>query len=131
MSSFTGERPPNLPFEPESMDFGYSLGVLASRRGHGGSTASRRPGAQAGRALLVYLYYAFDNRPRWFRALWRASDVARRVIARQPSAVRHVICDGLAGGVYFPLARGAALAERSASTWTTGRCPPIAIDPST
>jgi hypothetical protein len=60
----------------------------------------------------MYLYYAFDNRPRWFRALWGISDVARRVISRQPSAVRHVICDGLAGGVYYPLARGAAAAER-------------------
>ena len=36
----------------------------------------------------------------------------RRVISRQPNVVRQVICDGLAGSLYFPLARGAALAER-------------------
>ena len=102
-----------LPFEPESMDFGYSLGVLhhvADTEGGGLRAAVRtlKPGAP----LLVYLYYAFDNRPRWFRALWRVSDLARRVIARQLNAIRHVICDGLAAGVYYPLARGAAAGER-------------------
>jgi hypothetical protein len=38
--------------------------------------------------------------------------VTRRAIARQSSTVRHVICDGLAGSVYYPLARGALIAER-------------------
>jgi SAM-dependent methyltransferase len=101
-----------LPFEPESMDFGYSLGVLHhvadTESALGAAVRTLKPGAP----LLVYLYYALDNRPRWYRTLWKASDLARRVIAHQPSAVRHVICDALAGGVYYPLARGAAWAER-------------------
>ena len=101
-----------LPFEPESMDFGYSLGVLHHVADTEGALRAAVRALKPGAPLLLYLYYAFDNRPRWFRALWRASDVARRVIARQPSAVRHVICDGLAGGVYYPLARGAAIVER-------------------
>jgi SAM-dependent methyltransferase len=101
-----------LSFEPESMDFGYSLGVLHhvadTEQALRAAVRALKPGAP----LLIYLYYAFDNRPRWFRTLWRASDVARRAIARQPSGVRHVICDVLAGTVYYPLARGAAAAER-------------------
>jgi len=101
-----------LPFEPESMDFGYSLGVLHHVADTEGALRAAVRAIKPGAPLLVYLYYAFDNRPRWFRAIWRASDVARRIIARQPNAVRHVICDALAGGVYYPLARGAAVAER-------------------
>jgi SAM-dependent methyltransferase len=101
-----------LPFEPESMDFGYSLGVLHHVADTEGSLRAAVRALKPGAPFLVYLYYAFDNRPRWFRTLWLASDVARRVIARQPSAIRHVICDGLAGGVYYPLARGAVVAER-------------------
>ena len=30
------------------------------------------------------LYYAFDNRPRWFRWLWRLSNAARLLIRRLP-----------------------------------------------
>jgi SAM-dependent methyltransferase len=101
-----------LPFEPESMDFGYSLGVLHHVQDTEEALRAAVRALKPGAPLLVYLYYAFDNRARWFRALWRASDLARRVIARQPSAVRHVICDGFAAGVYYPLARGAAVAER-------------------
>jgi SAM-dependent methyltransferase len=101
-----------LPFEPESMDFGYSLGVLHHIADTEGALRAAVRALKPGAPFLVYLYYAFDNRPRWFRTLWRASDLGRRVIARQPSSVRHVICDGLAGGVYYPLARVAALAER-------------------
>jgi len=101
-----------LPFEPESMDFGYSLGVLHHVADTEGALRAAVRALKPGAPLLVYLYYAFDNRPRWFRTLWRASDVARRIISRQPNAVRHLICDGLAGVVYYPLARGAAVAER-------------------
>jgi SAM-dependent methyltransferase len=101
----------HLPFEPESMDFGYSLGVLHHVADTEGALRAAVRALKPGAPLLVYLYYAFDNRPQWFRTLWRTSDLARRVIARQPSAVRHVICDGLAAGVYYPLARGAAIAE--------------------
>jgi SAM-dependent methyltransferase len=101
-----------LPFEPESMDFGYSLGVLHHVADTEGALRAAVLALKPGAPLLVYLYYAFDNRPRWFRALWRASDTARRVISHQPSAVRHVICDGLAVAIYYPLARGAAAGER-------------------
>jgi hypothetical protein len=92
------------------------LWLLSGRLAYADDTEGALPAAvrarKPGAPLLVYLYYAFDSRPPCFRTLWRVSDVARRVIARQPRAVRHLICDGLAGTVYFPLARAAAMAER-------------------
>ena len=101
-----------MPLEEASMDFGYSLGVLhhipdtlaALQR----CVGKLKPGAP----FLLYLYYAFDNRPWWFRHLWRATDAARRGIARAPESARQVITDAIAATVYLPLARVSAVAER-------------------
>ncbi len=100
-----------IPLEDNSQDFGYSLGVLhhvpdtaeAIRR----CVQKLRPGAP----FLVYLYYAFDNRPRWFRNIWRATDAIRYVIARTPEQQRQQITDMIAAGVYFPLARASGALE--------------------
>ncbi len=101
-----------LPFEPESMDFGYSLGVLHHVEDTEGALRTAVTALKPGAPFLLYLYYAFDNRPPWFRALWRLSDVMRRTIAHQPNPIRHAVSDALAALAYLPLARTAALAER-------------------
>ena len=46
-----------------------------------------KPGAP----FLVYLYYAFDNRPAWFRGVWRVSDFVRRGVSRMPARARHAV----------------------------------------
>lgn len=109
-----------IPLEDASMDFGYSLGVLHhvpdTLAGIRACARKLKPGAP----FLVYLYYAFDNRPAWFRALWRLSDLGRRLIARMPFRLRARTCDVIALIVYWPLARLAWLAERigrSSRTW--------------
>lgn len=101
-----------MPLPEGSQDFGYSLGVLHhvpdTLAGLHSCVAKLRPGAP----FLVYLYYAFDNRPAWFRALWRVSDGLRRVVSRLPPAPRHAISTAFAALVYWPLARLARLLER-------------------
>ena len=105
----------DLPFNDESLDFAYSLGVLHHipdpEAGIRAIAAKLKPGAP----LLVYMYYAFDNRPAWYRLLWRVSDVGRRVLSRQPQAVKTAIADMVALCVYWPLARVAALLSRLGS----------------
>jgi SAM-dependent methyltransferase len=100
-----------IPLADGSMDFGYSLGVLHhvpdTKAGIRACVAKLKPGAP----FLVYLYYAFDNRPAWFRALWKVSDVGRRGISRLPTRARNAVSDAIAATVYFPLARTAALLE--------------------
>ena len=71
-----------LPFADASMDFGYSLGVLHHVPDTAGALRSAARALKPGAPLLVYLYYAFDNQPAWYRAVWRATDLARRVISR-------------------------------------------------
>src|SRR5262249_50409253 len=61
--------------------------------------------------MLLDIDYACDNRPAWFRLLWRASDVLRRGGSRAPFRVKSIVAELLAPCAYWPLARGAQLAE--------------------
>lgn len=101
-----------MPFEDGSMDFGYSLGVLHHTPDTAGALASCARKLKPGAPFLVYLYYAFDNRPLWFRQVWKASDLLRRRICQLPFRTRRTVTDALAATVYLPLARGAGALER-------------------
>ena len=101
----------HLPFADGSMDFGYSLGVLhhvpATEAGIEACVRKLKPGAP----LLLYLYYAFDDAPGWFRALWLVSDLGRRLVSRLPVSPRAAVAAVIATSVYLPLARAARLLE--------------------
>jgi ubiquinone/menaquinone biosynthesis C-methylase UbiE len=101
-----------MPCADNSMDFGYSLGVLHhvpdTQAGLAACVRKLRPGAP----FLLYLYYAFDNQPSWYRGLWQASDVLRRVVSRLPFRIRVGAATMLAATVYWPLARTARMLER-------------------
>lgn len=89
---------------PGSQDFGFSLGVLHhvpdTQKGIKDCVRMLKPGAP----LLLYLYYAFDNRPFWFRLIWRFSDAIRRIIYRLPSGPKGFISELIAVFIYYPLA---------------------------
>ncbi len=102
----------SVPLERGSMDFGYSIGVLhhvpSPIQGLKKCVELLKPGAP----FLVYLYYAFDNRPLWFRAIWRCSDLLRNIISRLPFGWKKFICDLIAAFVYLPLARFSGILSR-------------------
>lgn len=102
----------DLPFADGSLDFGYSLGVLHHVPHTAAAIRACAQKLKPGAPLLLYLYYAFDNRPRWFRSMWRASDAGRRVISRMPHSARYATSQMIAAGVYWPLARSARTLER-------------------
>jgi ubiquinone/menaquinone biosynthesis C-methylase UbiE len=101
-----------MPMEDNSADFGYSLGVLHhipdTEQGIRHCVAKLKPGAP----LLIYLYYAFDNKPWYFHWLWKVSDCARHLVARAPYGLRYLISQMFAICVYLPLARLAWIAEK-------------------
>lgn len=101
-----------LPLAPESQDFGYSLGVLHHIPDTGAALQKAVSALKPGAPFLLYLYYRFDQRPAWFRGLWRASDLMRRGIARLPFRLRRTVTDGIALSVYWPLSRIARAAEK-------------------
>lgn len=88
-----------------SQDFGYSLGVLHHVPDTASALAACVRMLKSGAPFLVYLYYAFDNRPGWFRAIWRCSELGRALISRMPGWAKHVATDLIAAFVYLPLAR--------------------------
>ncbi len=100
-----------LPLDDESQDFGYSLGVLHHVPDTAAALSACVRKLKRGAPFLLYLYYAFDDRPPWFRMVWKLSDAGRRVICRLPPAPRQWTTDAIAASVYFPLAKASALLE--------------------
>ncbi|MBA3511528.1 class I SAM-dependent methyltransferase [Sphingomonas sp.] len=101
-----------IPLDDLSQDFGYSLGVL-----HHIPDTSRAMRDAVGKLkfdapFLVYLYYNFDNRPRWFRALWLVSELGRKTISRTPFRMRKFLTTAIAALIYWPLSRSATLLKR-------------------
>lgn len=94
-----------LDIEQNFIDFGYSLGVLH----HIPNTLQAmkdcikflKPGAP----FLVYLYYKFDNKPRWYAVAWKISDYIRMFISKLPFPLKLIISKIIAFFIYLPLAR--------------------------
>ena len=101
-----------IPLPDDSMDFGYSLGVLHHVPDTAAGIRSCVDKLKRGAPLLLFLYYDFDNRPQWFRSLWRFSEVGRHTICRLPTRLKVAVTTVLALAIYYPLARFALLLER-------------------
>ncbi len=101
-----------IPLPDETMDFGYSLGVLHHVPDTLAGIASCVRKLRRGAPFLVYLYYALDNRPLPYRLLWRASDRVRRAVARLPHGGKLLFARIAAATIYYPAARSALVAEK-------------------
>ena len=102
----------SLPLEDASMDFGYSLGVLHHIPDTAAGIKSCVQKLKSGAPFLIYLYYAFDNRPAWFRLVWRVSELFRRLVSGLPFRIKRLVTDLIALTIYFPLAKIALFAEK-------------------
>lgn len=101
----------DMPLANNSMDFGYSLGVLHHIPDTSRALKSCVNKLKSGAPFLLYLYYSFENRPVWFRILWKISDLLRKGISRMPHGLRYLISQSIAIGVYWPFGRTAKVAE--------------------
>jgi SAM-dependent methyltransferase len=100
----------SLPFRQEGIDFTYSLGVLHHLED---PDAGMRSLARVTRGpLLVYLYYALDNRPRFYHWILSVVTIVRKATSRLPKPLMHRLSWVIAIILYWPLARSARLAER-------------------
>ena len=102
----------DIPLDNSSQDFGYSLGVLHHIPNTIMALTSCVQRLKPGAPFLVYLYYRFDNRPRWFVAIWRISDMVRAVVSRVPNRLKYILTDTLAALAYWPLSRIARLCTK-------------------
>lgn len=100
-----------IPLEDNAMDFGYSLGVLHHIPDPLLGLKSCVKKLKRGAPFLLYIYYSLDNRPLWFKVLWRMTDLFRVVISCLPFPIKKIITTLIAATVYFPLARLSRLLE--------------------
>ena len=100
------------PFKEVSLDFAYSLGVLHHVPDTASAIFSIAQVLNPGAPFLIDLYYAFDQRSWWFRALWRASNAIRGCVCRMPIRLKNIVCEAIALIVYLPLARTGLLLDR-------------------
>jgi ubiquinone/menaquinone biosynthesis C-methylase UbiE len=101
----------DFPVPDASCDLIYSLGVLHHVPDTAKAIVSVSKKLKPGGQIPLYLYYRFDNRPFWFRAIWKVSDFARRMISRLPHRMRRGVTNLVATFVYWPLASIARLIE--------------------
>ena len=94
-----------------SQDFGYSLGVLHHIPDTYSAICSCVALLKPGAPFLLYLYYNFDNRPYWFRFLWKLSNLFRLFICKLPPVYKQISTDLAALAVYWPLSRFSRLIE--------------------
>ncbi len=101
----------HLPFRPQTFDFSYCLGVLHHLENPDeGMNDLVRTLKRTG-SLLLYLYYALDNRPLFFRWLFTVVTVTRWLTSRLPKSMMYALSWLIGLGVYWPLARLAGLLE--------------------
>jgi SAM-dependent methyltransferase len=100
-----------IPLPDGSLDFAFSLGVLHHVPDTIAAIRSVATKLKTGAPFLIYLYYALENRPWWYRAIWRLSNGVRALISRLPPRIRLFVSQIIALLVYWPLARLAAAVE--------------------
>ena len=102
----------DISIDNNSMDFGYSLGVLHHVPNTEMGIKQCVEKLKKGAPLLLYLYYRFDNRPFWFRFIWSISDLLRKIISKMPYGLRYIFSQIIAVAIYFPLARTSFYMEK-------------------
>ena len=95
----------DLTIPPASQDFCFSLGVLHHVPNTFDALISCVQLLKPKAPILIYLYYKFDNRSKWFKLLWKISDKIRKVIVKLPSKYKNLICEIIAFVVYLPFAK--------------------------
>lgn len=110
--TFAEARADTMPLADGSQDFGYSLGVLHHVPDPAAAMAAAVRKLKPGAPFLAYIYYAFDNRPGWFRWLWKSTEGARWLISRLPFGARKAVTTIIAATVYWPFSRVALVLEK-------------------
>ena len=96
----------------KSLDLAVSLGVLHHIADTQGAIQKVAEKIKPGGTFLGYLYYALENKPFLYRALWKFSDSIRKVISRLPKKLKLILAELIALTIYLPLATISRILER-------------------
>lgn len=109
--SFYRETTDSCTLSDHSQDFGYCLGVLHHIPDTQQALSDCARLLKKGAPFLLYLYYNLDNKPTWYRYIWKLSDFFRGMISILPRTPKKVTCSLIAALIYFPLSKLALLFE--------------------
>jgi SAM-dependent methyltransferase len=88
-----------------SLDLAVALGVLHHIPDPTKALISISNRLKPGGIFLGYMYYSLENRPVYYRLIWKLTDIARKKIAIMPNKMKFLICNLLALFIYLPFAR--------------------------
>ncbi|MEO9021696.1 MAG: class I SAM-dependent methyltransferase [Ginsengibacter sp.] len=91
-----------LPFADETFDFVMSIGVLHHIPDTRKALNDCVKKVKKGGYFFVYLYYNLDRRGPFYKALFRISDLIRRIVSLLPGKIKQFVCDVLAIVFYMP-----------------------------
>ena len=83
-----------IPLPPNSLDFAYSIGVLHHVPNTQAAIKAIAKKLKPGAAFLSIFTTRFDNRPAWYRALWRSfrRSSSRHLASASSAAARRQFC---------------------------------------
>ncbi len=88
-----------------SLDLAMSLGVLHHIPDTALAIKDVSRSIKPGGVFLCYLYYSLENKPTYYRLIFKGVNIVRRVISASPQKIRRLSATVIAAVVYWPLAR--------------------------
>jgi len=102
----------NLPFDDESFDFAFCLGVLDHVPDPQQGILEIVKKIKTKGHFLIYMYYNFENRGPLFKALFKMSHFIRLCTSKLPGKLKLPLCDLIAVTIYVPFVLLAKLVKR-------------------
>jgi len=88
-----------------SLDLAMSLGVLHHIPNTGLAIKDVSRTIKPGGYFLCYLYYNLENKPLYYKLIFKGVNLVRKVVSNLPQPIKRVTANVIAALVYWPLAR--------------------------
>lgn len=95
-----------------SLDLAMSLGVLHHIPDTGLAIKDVSRSIKSGGTFLCYLYYSLENKPSYYKLIFKGVNGVRRIISMLPQRTKQFATSIIAALVYWPLARFSKVMNR-------------------
>ncbi len=95
-----------------SLDLAMSLGVLHHIPDTGLAIKDVSLRIKPGGMFLCYLYYNLENKPFFYKLIFKAVNAVRQIISLLPQRIKRIVCSLIAAIIYWPLARFSKLMNK-------------------